>query len=361
LVEILDLEVDNMATDWNTVIGRNPMVTVGPGTGADYTSLSAAINALGSGYVYLVDGAYTNSGTETISYGNLTIIFGNIMSSTTTIQTLKFDSTSRAIQSINIWGGQFNAVLFNGVGNNSISDIRFFGSEVSTGTSVGGITYSQGSGTGGYVQQIDWFGCRFDDQGGPNGYLHNVAGTPNASAGGYNTHGCKYIASGNPILNACFFYLPMGQLMGTDCTHEDLMFTNNNTASGVSTYALLVGPTTGGTGATNLMGFKFSHCYFECHGLTIGAYVAANSTSESVHLYVLFEEGTYNVAPNSNASWQMWNVNNTNWKPHASNGVSGLVTHYGHRVGPNPLTASVDTGNTADYQSGTLDDRYFLT
>jgi hypothetical protein len=192
--------------------------------------------------------------------------------------------------------------------------------------------------------------------------LHNVAGSVNYSAGGFNTHGCKYISAGNPTGDqACFFYLPMGQVMGTDCTHEDLMFTNNNTGASVTTYGLLLGPASGGTLATELRGFKFDHCYFELHGKTIGAFVADNTTTDAVHMYVLFEEGTYNIGSDPNASWQMWNNKNSNWNTASSNGISGFATHYGHRAGINPLTANVNgTLVTGTYQVETIDPNGFL-
>jgi hypothetical protein len=341
-------------TLWSSLSGKAPLYTVGPGTGADYTSLTTACGTVASGSILFVDPSYS-SPSDTIKTGNLTIVFGTLRGSAS-ITTLTFDSSGASIHSIDIFGGQFETVTFSASGGNNISDIRFFGTEISTGATAGGINYVQGSVSGSYVQQIDWFGCRFDDLGGASGYLHNVSGTATASAGGYNTHGCKYVASGTGT-QQCFFFIPMGQQMGTDCTHEDLMFTNLNTTG--TTYALLVGGTTSGSGATTLNSFKFSHCYFEAHGTTIGAYIGANSTSNSVHLYILFDEGTYNI--DTGGSWQIWNVNNTNWEPHASHGISGVAMHYGHRQGPNAPATPVSGTQTADYIPELVDPKGFVS
>jgi hypothetical protein len=331
---------------------------VSSGTGADYSNLTMAASMAPSGSVILVDGAYS-SASDTISNGNLTIVFGNLRGSAS-VTSLTFSSSSNAVESVIIIGGQFQTVIFSAGAGGNLTDIRFYGSEVSTSTTAGGINYVNGSGSA-YVQQIDWFGCRFDDQGGANGYLHNISGTANSSAGGYNTHGCKYIASGDStVAQQCFFFVPMGQLMGTDCTHEDLMMTNTNSDSSSTTYALLVGsPTSSGTGATSVDSFKFDHCYFELHAPTIGAYIGANSMSTSVHLYILFEECTYNI--NGTGSWQIWNVNNTNWKPYASHGKSGVAMHYGHRQGGNAPTTAVNGTMTADYFPETVDPNGFYS
>jgi hypothetical protein len=331
--------------------GKGPTYTVGP-SGCDFPDLSTANRVLAAGAVIFVDPAYA-AATDRIVNGNQTIIFGSLRGAAK-VGTLAFDSSSSKIHSVIVVGGEFETVTFSPSNGNNISDVRFVGSQVSTSARAGGIHYTNGEGTS-YVQQIDWFGCRFDDLGGASGVLHNISGSPNPSAGGYNTHGCKYVAGGNAS-QQCFFHLPMGQQMVTDCTHEDLMFTNNNTAG--TTYALLVGGTAAGAGVTRLASMKFSHCYFELHGKTVGAYVGPNATPNAVHLYVLFEEGTYNIAPTG--SWQIWSVNNANWKPRAANGLSGVAMHFGHRMGPNAPTPRADGIPTTDYVAEYVDPNGFV-